>query len=175
MIRSRGQFMVHLLGPLLSSSPRRDRTWARRGDGVRGRARLAAVERYGVLDTWPEAFDRIAALAAATLRRPDRDHRFPSGTTRCSSNLITVSTWHRRRGAGMCPLRPWRPGSGVRSSTVSMSRCRSSSSDGYEIGMLCVIDRRPRRTRRSTAGAHLRALGGVDGRAGDASRRQRAR
>ena len=123
-------------------------------------SRLAAAERYGVLDTAPEpAFDRITALAAELFEAPVAIIGF------IGSDRVFFKSHHGLReteaGRGTDPsrsaLEPWirdRYKHGFHAGVPL------DSPDGYEIGTLLVIDRRPRRIEEQHM-RRLRALAGI--------------
>ena len=123
-------------------------------------ARLAAVEAYGILDTAAEpAFDRITAMAADLFDAPIALLGFTGHSSVFFKSHHGLAATHAPRGPdpSQPALAPW-----IRSEF----RCGFHASvplhsaDGHEIGMLCVIDRRPRRIEEpQTRG--LRALGGI--------------
>jgi two-component sensor histidine kinase len=122
--------------------------------------RLAAAERYGVLDTAPElAFDRITALTAELFQAPVAIIGF-IGSDRVffKSHHGTAETEARR---GTDPshsvLEPW-----IRDNYKHgfHAGVPLDSPDGYAIGTLSVIDRRPRRIDEQHM-RRLRALAGV--------------
>ena len=123
-------------------------------------ARLAAVEAYGILDTAAEpAFDRITAMAADLFDAPIALLGFTGHSSVFFKSHHGLAATHAPRGPdpSQQALAPW-----IRSefrfgfhASVPLH-----SADGHEIGMLCVIDRRPRRIEEpQTRG--LRALGGI--------------
>ena len=122
--------------------------------------RLAAVERYGVLDAEPElAFDRITALTAELFQAPVAIIGF-IGSDRVffKSHHGTTETEARR---GTDPshsvLAPW-----IRDNYKHgfHAGVPLDSPDGYAIGTLSVIDRRPRRIDEQHM-RRLRALAGI--------------
>ena len=122
--------------------------------------RLAAAERYGVLDTAPElAFDRITALTAELFQAPVAIIGF-IGSDRVffKSHHGTTETEARR---GTDPshsvLEPW-----IRDNYKNgfHAGVPLDSPDGYAIGTLSVIDRRPRRIEEQHM-RRLRALAGI--------------
>ena len=122
--------------------------------------RLAAAERYGVLDTAPElAFDRITALTAELFQAPVAIIGF-IGSDRVffKSHHGTAETEARR---GTDPshsvLEPW-----IRDNYKHgfHAGVPLDSPDGYAIGTLSVIDRRPRRIDEQHM-RRLRALAGI--------------
>lgn len=122
--------------------------------------RLAAAERYGVLDTGPEAaFDRITALAAELFEAPvsiigfiGRDRVFFK-----SHHGLDETEASRGTDPSRSVLEPWirdRYKQGFHAGVPL------DSPDGYEIGTLLVIDRRPRRVEEVHM-RWLRALAGI--------------
>jgi two-component sensor histidine kinase len=122
-------------------------------------SRLAAAQRYGVLDTVVEpAFDRITALAAELLRAPVAIIGF-IGSDRVffkSHHGLTETEASRGTDPSRSALEPWirdRYKHGFHAGVPL------DSPDGYEIGTLLVIDRRPRRIEER----HMRWLRGLAG------------
>jgi two-component sensor histidine kinase len=106
--------------------------------------RLAIVKRYEILDTPPEeAFDRITALAADLFGAPIAILSF------VGLNRVSFKSHHglgetevsRGPGASGAALDPWIRGRFKNGFHVSVPLC---TSDGYELGKLSVVDRRPR-------------------------------
>jgi two-component sensor histidine kinase len=122
--------------------------------------RLAATERYGVLDTAPElAFDRITALAAELLQAPVAIIGF-IGSDRVffkSHHGIEESEASRGTDPSHSVLEPWIRDRFKHGFHVGVPL---DSPDGYAIGTLSVIDRRPRRIEEQHM-RRLRALAGV--------------
>lgn len=127
-------------------------------------ARLAEVRRFGILDTPPDgAFDRIAALAAQLLNVPiaivsvvdvDRiwfkSHHGLDATQvnrdpgLCASAILQDEPWIIENAAidPRALTNPLVAGQlGLRSYAGAQLRTR----DGYNLGMLCVLDRKPRK------------------------------
>jgi two-component sensor histidine kinase len=122
--------------------------------------RFAAAERYGVFDTAPElAFDRITALAAELFQAPmaiigfiGRDRVFFK-----SHHGLEDTEAIRGTDPSRSVLEPWirdRYKHGFHAGVPL------DSPDGYEIGTLLVIDRRPRRIEEQHM-RRLRALAGI--------------
>jgi two-component sensor histidine kinase len=122
--------------------------------------RLAAVERYGVLDTAPElAFDRITALTAELFRAPVAIIGF-IGSDRVffkSHHGTTETEVRRGTDPSHSVLAPW-----IRDNYKHgfHAGVPLDSTDGYAIGTLSVIDRRPRRIDEQHM-RRLRALAGI--------------
>lgn len=122
--------------------------------------RLAAAERYGVLDTVPEpAFDRITALTAELFQAPVAIIGF-IGSDRVffKSHHGTAETEARRGTDPSCSvLEPW-----IRDKYKHgfHAGVPLDSPDGHTIGTLSVIDRRPRRIEEQHM-RRLRSLAGV--------------
>ena len=122
--------------------------------------RLAAAERYGVLDAEPEpAFDRITALAAELFQAPvaiigfiGRDQVFFK-----SHHGLDETEAPRGTDPSRSVLEPWIRN---RFRYGFHAGVPLDSSDGYEIGTLLVIDRRPRRIEELYR-RRLRALAGI--------------
>ena len=122
--------------------------------------RLAAAERYGVLDAEPEpAFDRITALAAELFQAPvaiigfiGRDQVFFK-----SHHGLDEAEAPRGTDPSRSVLEPW-----IRNKYKYgfHAGVPLDSPDGYEIGTLLVIDRRPRRIEELYM-RRLRALAGI--------------
>ena len=123
-------------------------------------SRLASAERYGVLDSAPEpAFDRITALAAELFQAPmaiigfiGRDRVFFK-----SHHGVDETEASRGTDPSRSVLEPWirdRYRYGFHTGVPL------DSPDGYEIGTLVVIDRRPRRVEEAHM-RRLRALAGI--------------
>ncbi|WP_289296008.1 sensor histidine kinase [uncultured Reyranella sp.] len=123
-------------------------------------ARLAAVERYGILDTPPEpAFDHITALAAELFSAPIAVLGF-IGTDRVffkSHHGLDATQAGRGADPAAPVMTPW-----LRTQFANgfHAGVPLHCADGYEIGTLCVIDRRSRRIDEQQM-RRLRALGGV--------------
>ena len=122
--------------------------------------RLAAAERYGVLDTVPELpFDRVTALAAELFQAPVAIIGF-IGSDRVffKSHHGTIETECKR---GTDPshsvLEPWIREKYKHGFHVGVPL---DSPDGYAIGTLSVVDRRPRRIEEQHM-RRLRALAGI--------------
>lgn len=122
--------------------------------------RLAAAERYGVLDTTPElTFDRIAALAAELFQAPIAIIGF-IGSDRVffKAHHGTAET-EAKRGTdpSRSVLEPW-----VRDKYRHgfHAGIPLDDPDGHAIGTLSVIDRRPRRIEDRHM-RRLRALAGI--------------
>jgi len=122
--------------------------------------RLAVAERYGVLDTAPElAFDRITALAAELFQAPvaiigfiGRDRVFFK-----SHHGLEETEASRGTDPSRSVLEPWirdRYKHGFHAGVPL------DTPDGYEIGTLLVIDRRPRQIEEQQM-RRLRALAGI--------------
>ena len=123
-------------------------------------ARLAALEAYGILDTVVEpAFDRITEMAADLFDAPIALLGFTGHSNVFFKSHHGLTTSHAPRGAdpSQPALAPW-----IRSEFRQGFHVEVPlySSDGFEIGMLCVIDRRPRRIEEPQI-RRLRALGGI--------------
>lgn len=122
--------------------------------------RLSILRHYEILDTPPEApFERITALAACLFNAPISIIGFPDGDRLWfkSHYGLAESEVKHTSGAGLLTSNPltgheFDPGFFA---SVPLSTC-----DGYDIGVLCVIDRQP-----NTADAyrirHLKALADI--------------
>ena len=119
--------------------------------------RLAALRRYEILDTPPEAaFDHIAALAAALFKSPIAIIGFLDG------NRMWFKSHHGLEASQIS----WVPdASGTSAETRLRHEFKPSffasaplrTADGYDLGTLCVIDR-DRRPNELPATHHLEAL-----------------
>jgi two-component sensor histidine kinase len=122
--------------------------------------RLAAVERYGVLDTEPELpFDRITSLAAELFQAPVAIIGF-IGSDRVffkSRHGIAETEAGRGTDPSRSVLEPWIRERYKHGFHVGVPL---DSPDGHAIGILSVIDRRPRRIDEQLM-RRLRALAGV--------------
>lgn len=122
--------------------------------------RLAAVERYGVLDTAPElAFDRITALTADLFQAPVAIIGFIGGDRVFFKSHHGTEETEARRGTdpSHSVLEPW-----IRDKYKHgfHAGVPLDSPDGYAIGTLSVIDRRPRRVE-ERHWRRLRVLAGI--------------
>ena len=122
-------------------------------------ARLAAIERYGILDTPPEpAFDRITALAADLFNVPIAVLGF------IGTDHVFFKSHHgldaTQAGRGADPAAVMTPWLRTEFANGFHAGVPLHSPDGQEIGTLCVIDRRSRRVDEQQL-RRLRALGGV--------------
>src|ERR1700755_1996361 len=106
--------------------------------------RLAALKRYEILDTLPEAaFDHITALAAELFKAPIAIISFLDG------NRLWFKSHHGLDASQIS----WAPDlSGVATEPRLRREFNPSffvsaplrTADGYDLGTLCVIDRQPR-------------------------------
>lgn len=122
--------------------------------------RLAAVEQYGILDTAPEpAFDRITALAADLFSTPIAILGFiGAGHVSFKSHHGLGATRADRGNDPAVPvMMPWLRAEFANGFHASVPL---HDPDGYELGMLCVVDRRSRQVDEQQM-RRLRALGGV--------------
>lgn len=122
--------------------------------------RLAAVEQYGILDTAPEpAFDRITALAADLFSTPIAILGFiGAGHVFFKSHHGLGATQADRGNDPAVPvMMPWLRAEFANGFHASVPL---HDPDGYELGLLCVIDRRSRQVDEQQM-RRLRALGGV--------------
>jgi len=122
--------------------------------------RLAAVARYGVLDTTPElAFDRITALAAELFQAPVAIIGFIGSDRVFFKSHHGVEETEAIRGTdpSRSVLTPWIRD---RFKYGFHAGVPLDSPDGYEIGTLSVIDRHPRRLEAQHM-RRLRALAGI--------------
>lgn len=107
--------------------------------------RLASVKRYAILDTPPEAvFDRVTALAADLFGAPIAILSFVGLNRVCfkSHHGLGETEVSRGPGASAAALDPWirlQFRHGFHIGVPLRTR------DGYELGKLSVMDRRPRR------------------------------
>src|SRR5690349_12335391 len=158
--------MLRLVTPTRGSAPSLPAPLpvARPGDEV-ARAgleatRLAVTERYGVLDTLPELpFDRITALAAELFNAPVAIIAF-IGSDRVffKSHHGTIETeCVRGTDPSHSGLEPWIREKYRHGFHVGVPLDRP---DGYAIGTLAVVDRRPRRVEEQHM-RRLRALAGI--------------
>jgi two-component sensor histidine kinase len=158
-VRRGAHFMLHLVSPTQGSKSHEPFQIAARTVRTEA-ARLVALEAYGILDTAPEpAFDRITEMAADLLEAPIALLGFTGHSTVFFKSHHGVAATHAPRAADLSQpaLAPWigsefRQGFHVEVPLYSF--------DGSEIGMLCVIDRRPRRMEERQK-RHLWALGGI--------------
>lgn len=148
--------MLHLV-----RTPLDERTDVRPDDraGIEA-ARLAAIEQYGILDTAPEpAFDRITALAADLFSAPiailgfiGAEHVFFK-----SHHGLDATQAGRGEDPAVPVMMPWLRAefrNGFHAGTPL------HDPDGYELGTLCVIDRRSRQVDEQQL-HRLRVLGGI--------------
>jgi len=122
--------------------------------------RLAAVEQYGILDTAPEpAFDRITALAADLFSTPIAILGFIGAGHVFFKSHHGLGTTQADRGndPAVPVMMPWLRAEFTNGFHASVPL---HDPDGYELGMLCVIDRRSRQVDEHQM-RRLRALGGV--------------
>ena len=123
-------------------------------------ARLVAIEQYGILDTAPEpAFDRITALAADLFNAPIAILGF------IGAEQVFFKSHHgldaTQAGRGDDPavpvMMPW-----LRAEFTNGFHTGTPlhDPDGYELGTLCVIDRRSRQVDEQQL-RRLRVLGGI--------------
>ena len=128
--------MLHLVQPSTSPTQPRPDNEARR---------LEVLKRYDILDTPPEvAFDRITALAAGLFDAPISVISF----------LDTHRLWFKsHHGIDTSEVR-WGPGAAVPTVETMIRRelgfgffvsAPVTTSEGYDLGALCVVDRRSRR------------------------------
>lgn len=106
--------------------------------------RLAALKRYEILDTPPEAaFDHITALAAALFKAPIAIISFLDG------NRLWFKS-HHGLDASQISWAPGLSGSGTEPrlrhefNPSFFASAPLRTADGYDLGTLCVIDRQPR-------------------------------
>ncbi|TAJ87944.1 MAG: sensor histidine kinase [Reyranella sp.] len=123
-------------------------------------ARLAAIEQYGILDTAPEpAFDRITALAADIFSTPIAILGFiGAGHVFFKSHHGLDATQANRGDDPAAPvMMPWLRAEFTNGFHASVPL---HDPDGYELGTLCVIDRRSRQVDEQQI-RRLRVLGGI--------------
>jgi two-component sensor histidine kinase len=123
-------------------------------------ARLAAIGKYGILDTAPEpAFDRITALAADLFSAPIALLGFIGGEQVFFKSHHGLDATHADRGTdpAMPVMMPWLRDEFRNGFHAGVPL---HDPDGHEIGTLCVIDRRSRQVDDQQM-RRLRALGGV--------------
>jgi len=151
--------MLHLVTPTQGSTSHDRSSDPALRSGIEA-ARLAAVERYGILDTPPEpAFDHITALAADIFSAPiavlgfiGTDHVFFK-----SHHGLDATQAVRGADPAAPVMTPWLRAQFANGFHAGVPlHC----ADGHEIGTLCVIDRRSRRVDEQQL-RRLRALGGV--------------
>lgn len=151
--------MLHLVTPTQGSTSHDRSSDPALRSGIEA-ARLAAVERYGILDTPPEpAFDHITALAADIFSAPiavlgfiGTDHVFFK-----SHHGLDATQAVRGADPAAPVMTPWLRAQFANGFHAGVPlHC----ADGHEIGTLCVIDRRSRRVDEQQM-RRLRALGGV--------------
>jgi two-component sensor histidine kinase len=147
--------MLHLVHPKLGAADRPPHERA----GIEA-IRLASVEQYGILDTAPEpAFDRMIALAADLFSTPIAILGFiGDGHVFFKSHHGLGATRADRGSDPVVPvMMPWLRAEFANGFHASVPL---HDPDGYELGMLCVIDRRSRQVDEQQM-RRLRALGGV--------------
>ncbi|MDB5486372.1 MAG: sensor histidine kinase [Reyranella sp.] len=151
--------MLHLVEPA-SGSPTTDSETQPADRASVEAARLAATERYGILDTVPEAaFDRITALAADIFSAPIAILGFIGTNHVFFKSHHGLDATQAVRGADPAApvMEPWLRAEFRNGFHAGVPL---HSPDGHEIGTLCVIDRRSRRVDDQQM-RRLRALGGV--------------
>jgi two-component sensor histidine kinase len=142
-------------------------------------ARLAALRRYDLLDTPPEpALDHITALAADLLAAPVALLSLVDADRVWFKSRHGLAAQETARGPGLCAAaiqqkRPWLLKDITADGAARLHPLAAGpaamrfylgaplrSADGYTLGMLCVMDRKPRQvTRRQISGlSHLAAI-----------------
>jgi len=125
--------------------------------------RLAAVRRYGILDTPPDgAFDRIASLAAHLLGTPMAIVSVVDADRIWFKSHYGVEVEEVARDPGLCASailndKPWiiqdaavdprslaNPLVAGRFGLRAYAGAQLRTQDGYNLGTLCVLDKRPR-------------------------------
>lgn len=151
--------MLHLVEPTPGSPTIDPETQPDARAGIEA-ARLAATERYGILDTVAEpAFDHITALAADIFSVPIAILGF-IGTNHVffkSHHGLDATQASRGADPAVPVMTPWLRAEFRNGFHAGVPL---HSPDGHEIGTLCVIDRRSRRVDDQQM-RRLRALGGV--------------
>ncbi|MFC5459411.1 helix-turn-helix domain-containing protein [Massilia niabensis] len=152
------------------------------------RARLAAVQASGLLDSAPEAvFDRLAWLAGEVTGCPIALLTLVTAQRQWCKARVGLALAESPRADAFCSVTIEQHGPLVVPDAQLDSRFRESAlvrgepqvrfyagfpladSRGYRLGALCVMDREPRRLRER----ELRALGELAAIAGDELRRRR--
>ena len=151
--------MLHLVEPTPGSPTTDPETQPDARAGIEA-ARLDATERYGILDTVPEAaFDHITSLAADIFSVPIAILGFIGTNHVFFKSHHGLDATQASRGAD-----PTAPVMDAWLRTEFRNGFHAGvplhSPDGHEIGTLCVIDRRSRRIDDQQM-RRLRALGGV--------------
>lgn len=107
--------------------------------------RLCVLKRYEVFDTLPEAaFDRVTALAADLYQAPISIIGFvgQKSVSFKSHHGLAEAQVDRGPGASACALDPWLRRKFKHGFYLGVPL---STHEGYELGRLSVVDRRPRR------------------------------
>jgi two-component sensor histidine kinase len=123
-------------------------------------ARLAIMRRYNILDTPPEAaFDRITALAADVFDAPISILSFVGHDRVCFKSHHGFAATYVDRGPGKvaAAIDPWIRRQFRHGFHVGVTL---RTSDGYDLGQLSVIDRRPRRVDAQQI-RHLKSLADI--------------
>jgi DNA-binding CsgD family transcriptional regulator len=122
--------------------------------------RLSILRHYEILDTPPEApFERITALAASLFNAPISIIGFLDGDRLWfkSHHGLDDTEVERIPGAGISALNPL---TGQDNDPGFLASVPLTTCDGYDIGVLCVIDREPHKADEYLI-RHLKALADI--------------
>src|ERR1700676_62852 len=126
-------------------------------------ARLAALDRYAILDTDPEkSFDDLVELASHVCKAPIAMLSLVDGNRQWFKSKVGLDATESPREISICSHAIEQPGLFIISDTLEDARFRENpmvvsepkirfyaatplvNEDGYALGTLCVIDRQPR-------------------------------
>jgi GAF domain-containing protein len=126
-------------------------------------ARLAALDRYAILDTDPEkSFDDLVELASHVCKAPIAMLSLVDGNRQWFKSKVGLDATESPREISICSHAIEQPGLFIVPDTLQDARFRENpmvvsepkirfyaatplvNEDGYALGTLCVIDRQPR-------------------------------